>query len=84
MKNLKRLQAFLFLSIGIALSAYSLLAMGDFIRSARAILMMGASYQPSSIVPDRIIATILLLSFLAAGVGLIIVSIKGIIESYKK
>ena len=84
MKNIKRLQAFLFLSIGIALSAYSLLAMSDFMRSERAVLMMGSSYQPSSVVPDRIIATVLLLFLLTAGAGLIGVSIKGIIGSYKK
>ena len=83
-KNLKRLQSLLFLSIGIALSAYALIAIGDLMASARAVLMLGSRYQPGSIVPDRIIATMFLLFLITVGAGLIVTSIRGIIGSYKK
>jgi len=83
-QNIKRLKAFIFLSIGIALLLYSLLAMNSLMISARAVLMMGSVGQPGSVVSDRIIATSFLLFLFIAGLGLIVVSIKGIVESYKK
>ena len=84
MQNIKRLKAFVFLSIGIALLAYSLLAINSLTVSARAVLMMGSVGQSGSVVSDRIIATIFLAFLLIAGLGLIVVSIKGIVQSYKK
>lgn len=84
MQNIKRLKAFVFLSIGIVLLAYSLLAMNSLMISARAVLMMGSAGQPGSVVSDRIMATIFLVFLFIAGLGLTAVSIKGIVESYKK
>ena len=84
MENIKRLKAFLFLSIGIILLAYALLAMSNLMDSARAILMMGSVFQPGTVVSDRNIATIFLLLIFIAGLGLVGISIKGIIGSYKK
>lgn len=83
-QNIERLKAFIFLSIGIILLAYSLLAMNSLMISARAVLMMGSVGQPGSVVSDRIIATIFLSILFIAGLGLVFVSIKGIIGSYKK
>jgi hypothetical protein len=84
LQNIKRHKAFIFLSIGIALLAYSLLGMNSFMISARAILMLGSVGQPGSVVSDRIMATIFLAFLFIAGLGLVVVSIKGIVESYKK
>ena len=84
MENIKRLKAFLFLSIGAALLAYSLLAMSSLMDSARAILMMGSVAQPGTVVSDRNIATIFLLLIFIAGLVLVGISIKEIIEFYKK
>ena len=84
MQNMKRLKAFVFLSIGIALLAYSLLAMNSLMISARAVLMLGSVGQPGSVVSDRIRATIFLFFIFIAGLGLVVISIKGIVGSYKK
>jgi hypothetical protein len=83
-QNIKRLKAFVFLSIGAALLAYSLLGMNSLMISVRAVLMMGSVGQPGSVVSDRIMATIFLAVLFIAGLGLVVVSIKGIAESYKK
>jgi hypothetical protein len=83
-QNIKRLKAFVFLSVGIALLAYSLLAMNSLMISARAVLMMGSVGQPGRIVSDRIMATVFLSVLFIAGLGLVAVSIKGIVGSYKK
>jgi hypothetical protein len=84
-RNIKRLRAFVFLSIGIILLAYALLAMSSLMSSARALLIMGSAMQPgSSVISSRIIATGFLLFLFLAGTGIVVVSIKSIVESYKK
>lgn len=75
----------LYLVIGIALLAYSLLAMSSLMGSLRAVLMMGSVMQPGSgVVPGRIIAAVFLLFLFLAGAGLVVVSIRGIVKSYNE
>jgi len=81
---MKRLQALMLLSIGIAISAYSLLAINSLRSSARAVLMMGSVMQPGSVVSDRNIATAFLLFLLAVGVALMIISIRKMIGLRKE
>jgi hypothetical protein len=83
-QNMKRLKAFVFLSIGVILLAYSLLAMNSLMISARAVLMMGSVGQSGSVVSNRIMAAIFLVILFIAGLGVIVVSIKDIVEAYKK
>jgi len=82
--KMKRLQALMLLSIGIAISAYSLLAINSLRSSARAVLMMGSVMQPGSVVSDRNIATAFLLFLLAVGVALMIISIRKMIGLRKE
>ena len=84
MAKMKRLQALMLLSIGIAISAYSLLAINSLRSSARAVLMMGSVMQPGSVVSDRNIATAFLLFLLAVGVALMIISIRKMIGLRKE
>jgi hypothetical protein len=84
-QNINRLKAFIFLSIGIALLAYSLLAVNSFNISARAVLMMGSVMQPGgSAASDRIIVAIFLLLLFITGLGLVGVSVKTLMDSRRK
>jgi len=81
---MKRLTAFIFLSIGIALLAYSLLALGSFMSSSRAVLMMGSVMQLGGVMSNRTIASVFLIFLFVAGLGLVGISVKDIIESFKR
>jgi hypothetical protein len=84
MKNTGIPRALLLIFIGFALSAYSLLAMNSFLRTARPVLMMGSNMQPGGAMVQSIGAIVFLAVLLIAGAILILISIKRIIASFKK
>jgi hypothetical protein len=83
-RSIKKIKALIFLSLGIALLAYALLAINSLMISARAVLMMGSVAQPGSAVSNRVIAAVFLVFLFVAGLVSIVVSIKSIVESYKE
>lgn len=84
MKKIYKLQAFLLLAIGVAISAFPIILMNDFIRVAQPIMLMGSRLQPNSAITESIIATVLLLFLFLVGATLIVISIKRIIKFPKK
>ena len=84
MRKIYKLQAFLLLAIGIAISAFPIILMNDFIRVARPIILMGSRLQPNSAVTESVIATVLLLFLFLVGAALIVIAVKRILKTSKK
>lgn len=84
MDNIKRLRAFVLLSIGIAILAYSILAIASLMSSSRAVIMMGSVMQPDGAVSERRMVAAFLLLLNAAGLALVGMSIKMFVDAYKK
>jgi hypothetical protein len=80
--NIKRLMAFIFLSIGIVFLVYSVLALSSLMSSSRAVLMLGSVIQPGGVMSDRATASVFLILLSVAGLGLVGVSVKWIIGSF--
>ena len=84
MADRNRVKAVLLLCVGIGVSAYALLAMDSFMRTARSILMMGSKLQPGGAVIQSAFAVLFLICLFIAGAVLIIRSIKVIVASRTK
>ena len=84
MRTRGALRAILMICAGLALSAYSLLAMSSFLRTARPVLMMGSRIQPDGAMVQSIAAVIFLAALFIAGAVLVLLSVKNLIKSFKQ
>ena len=84
MADRSRVKALLLLCVGIGVSAYALLAMDSFMRTARSVLVMGSKLQPGGAVIQSAFAVLFLICLFVIGAVLIIRSIRAIAASRKK
>jgi len=84
MADRSRVKALLLLCVGIGVSAYALLAMDSFMRTARSVLVMGSKLQPGGAVIQSAVAVLFLVFLLTIGAVLIIRSVRIIVASRTK
>ena len=84
MADRSRVRALLLLCVGIGVSAYAMLAMDAFMRTARSVLMMGSKLQPGGAATQSVVAVLFLVFLLTIGVVLILRSIRIIVASRTK
>ena len=82
--KVKRIRAFLMLTLGAALSGYSLFMINALMASSRAVLMMGSRMRPAGAVPDWAMSALILILILVAGAVLVGIAVKDIIDTYEQ
>jgi hypothetical protein len=74
----------IFLVIGAVMCASSIVLGADFMRAAQAIVMMGSQLKPDGVMVESIFIVIFFLLLFSIGAGLVVVSARNLIKSFKK
>ncbi|MCX5678599.1 MAG: hypothetical protein NTY76_05760 [Candidatus Omnitrophica bacterium] len=81
---MRKIWAILLMIAGMAVSAFSVALMNDFIMLARPIILMGSKLRPNNTVVESAVAMALIMLIFMVGLALIVIAGVNIIKSFYK